>query len=155
MAGAVSDVSAGDRDAGRHARRRAAIEARPAQSPTSPAPDRLRIATWNLNSLRARTGGVDRFLGRAAPDVLCVQETKAAAVAAPATAVFDRHGYHVEHVGAGAYNGVAIASRHPLREVVASGGFGDAALDREPRLITALVATPTPLRIASVYVPHG
>jgi exodeoxyribonuclease-3 len=142
-------------EAARRARRRAAIEGRPALSPTGPAPDRLRLATWNLNSLRARTSAVDRFLGRARPDVLCLQETKASDVVAPAMAVFDRHGYHVAHVGSGAYNGVAIASRHPLAEVVGSGGFDDDALDREPRLVSALVAVPTPVRIASVYVPHG
>jgi exodeoxyribonuclease-3 len=113
------------------------------------------VATWNLNSLRARTSAVDRFLERAQPDVLCLQETKSADIPPQAMAVFDRHGYHVVHVGVGAYNGVALASRQPLRDVLPSGEFDDAALDREPRLITARVDVPIPMRIVSVYVPHG
>jgi exodeoxyribonuclease-3 len=142
-------------EAARRARRQAAIDVRPHLSPSAPAPHRFRIATWNLNSLRARTPAVHRFLGRARPDVLCLQETKAAAISAQTQAVFDAHGYQVVHVGSGAYNGVAIASRHTLGDVAVSGEFDDPALDREPRLITALVAAPIPLRIVSVYVPHG
>jgi exodeoxyribonuclease-3 len=124
-------------------------------SPPGPAPDRLRLATWNLNSLRARLPAVERFLTRVRPDVLCLQETKAAAVADQARAVFDRHGYRIEHVGANAYNGVAIAARHPIVDVQAAGQFDDAVLDREPRIIAAVVEAATPLRVVSVYVPHG
>ena len=69
--------------------------------------------------------------------------------------MFDAHGYEVVHVGSGAYNGVAIASRHTLADVIVSGEFDDQSLDREPRLITARIAAPTPMRIVSVYVPHG
>ena len=143
------------RDAARLARREAALAARPAMSPSGPAPDQLRLATWNLNSLRARLPAVDRFLTRARPDVLCLQETKAAAVSDDARRVFDHHGYGIEHVGPNAYNGVAIAARHPIVDVQAAGDFDDEALDREPRLITAVVEAPTRLRVASVYVPHG
>jgi exodeoxyribonuclease-3 len=143
------------READRVARRHAAIAARPSMSPTGPAHDRLRLATWNLNSLRVRTPAVERFLARTSPDVVCLQETKAAAVSHDAHRMFDRHGYDIEHVGANAYNGVAIAARHPIRAVQHSGQFGDAALDREPRLITAQVDAAIPLRVASVYVPHG
>jgi exodeoxyribonuclease-3 len=92
---------------------------------------------------------------RTRPDILCLQETKVADVPDEAGRVFERHGYRIEHVGADAYNGVAIAARHPITDVQASGGFDDPALDREPRLITALVEAPTRLRVASVYVPHG
>jgi exodeoxyribonuclease-3 len=124
-------------------------------SPSGPADDRLRVATWNLNSLRARTAAVERFLARTRPDILCLQETKAAAVSEEARRMFERHGYVIEHVGAGAYNGVAIAARHSLRAVQHSGQLGDAAIDREARLITALIDAPIPMRVASVYVPHG
>jgi exodeoxyribonuclease-3 len=129
-------------------------------TPMAPAAEGLlRVATWNLNSLRARLPGVERFLERTRPDVLCLQETKAAAVAEAARALFDRLGYEIVHAGAGAYNGVAIASRHPIDDVRASGDFGDEHLDREPRLITARVTLPdepaTTLRVASTYVPHG
>ena len=65
--------------AARLERRQAALGRRVSMSPPGPAPDRLRVASWNLNSLRARLGAVDRFLERARPDVLCLQETKARA----------------------------------------------------------------------------
>ena len=124
-------------------------------SPPGPAPDRLRIATWNLNSLRVRLPAVARFLERVSPDVLCLQETKAGEVSDNAAAVFEQHGYRSVHVGRGAYNGVGILARHPIDHVLASGEFGDDALDREPRVISAVVPLPTPVRFVSVYVPHG
>ena len=136
-------------------RRRAALALRPSLSPAAPAPDRLRVATWNLNSLRARLGGVERFLQRVAPDILCLQETKAAELSEPARALFDRYGYQVAHVGRGSYNGVAVAARYPISDVRSSGGLDDEHLDREPRLASAVVDCGTPLRVVSVYVPHG
>lgn len=139
----------------RRRRREAALALRPSMSPAGPAPDRLRIATWNLNSLRRRLPAVERFLERTAPDVLCLQETKAVELSAAATDALRRLGYRVEHVGANSYNGVAVAARHPIEDVVASGGFGNEHLDREPRLLSCVVRTPTPLRVASAYVPHG
>jgi len=123
--------------------------------PAGPAPDRLRIATWNLNSLKARLPAVERFLARAQPDVVCLQETKAAALSDVAAALFDRLGYVTAYVGAGPYNGVAVASRAPIVDVQASGDFDDEHLDREPRVIAATIDGPTPLRVVSVYVPHG
>jgi exodeoxyribonuclease III len=113
------------------------------------------VASWNLNSLKVRLAGVERFLDRVRPDILCLQETKAAALSAAAMAMFDRHGYEVTHVGAGAYNGVAVASRHPLDDVVSSGDFDDEHLDREPRVVSCVVRAPTATRVVSVYVPHG
>jgi exodeoxyribonuclease III len=124
-------------------------------SPTGPAPERLRIATWNLNSLRARLTGVERFVDRVAPDILCLQETKAAELSAEAQAMFDRCGYGVASVGLSSYNGVAVAARHPISDVRSSGGFDDEHLDREARLVTCIVHCPGPVRVASVYVPHG
>jgi exodeoxyribonuclease III len=56
------------------------------------------------------------------------------------------------HAGAGGYNGVAVAARHPLTDVVASGDTGDEHLDREPRMISAVAAG---IRFVSLYVPHG
>jgi exodeoxyribonuclease-3 len=124
-------------------------------SPVARAPDRLRIATWNLNSLRARLAAVERFLARVHPDVLCLQETKAAGLSEAAEAMFAGHGYEATHVGAGSYNGVAVVARHPIEDVRHSGDLGDEHLDREPRMASCMVRTPTPLRVASVYVPHG
>jgi exodeoxyribonuclease-3 len=69
--------------------------------------------------------------------------------------LLDRHGYEVAYAGDGPYNGVAIASRHPITSAQSSGGFGVEHLDREARLVTCIVDAGEPLRIASVYVPHG
>ncbi len=141
--------------AARLERRNAALAARPAQCPPGRATDRLRVATWNLNSLRARLDAVDRFLDRVHPDVLCLQETKAARLSDAAEAVFARHGYRAEHVGSGPYNGVAVVARHPIDDAGSSGALGDEHLDREPRLASCVVRTPVPVRVVSVYVPHG
>jgi exodeoxyribonuclease-3 len=144
-----------ERQEARRRRREAALALREHMSPREPAPHLFRVATWNVNSLRARTQAVSRLLTRAHPDVLCLQETKSSDVA-PATAqMFGDLGYGIVHVGAGAYNGVAIASVHPIEDVRTSGEFDDEYLDREPRLITCVVNGPQPLRVASVYVPHG
>ncbi|MEY2419330.1 MAG: exodeoxyribonuclease [Actinomycetota bacterium] len=140
----------------RRQRREAALALRETMSPTGPAPDRLRVATWNLNSLRARLGAVERFLERAAPDVVLLQETKAATLSNDARAVFERFGYATAHVGNGQYNGVGIAARHPLRDEQSSGAFDDEHLDREPRVASCVVDAPdTSVRVVSVYVPHG
>ena len=124
-------------------------------SPPGPAPDRLRIATWNLNSLRTRLGGIERFIERARPDVLCLQETKTTDPPPTATAAFERLGYTAVHVGRGGYNGVAVVARHPIVDVQNAGDFGDEHLDQEPRVIAAVVETPEPVRVVSVYAPHG
>jgi exodeoxyribonuclease-3 len=89
------------------------------------------------------------------PDVLCLQETRTAVVPDAISARFEHQGYALTAVGAGAYNGVAIVSRHPIRATVASGEFGVDVLDREPRVATCIVETEPPLRVASAYVPHG
>jgi len=126
-------------------------------SPLAPAPERFRVATWNVNSLRARLPALERFLVRARPDVICFQETKAAELALASSALFDGLGYNITAIGHGAYNGVAIASVHPIVGEVASGAIGSELLDREPRLISC-VTGPDPalhVRIVSVYVPHG
>jgi hypothetical protein len=85
----------------------------------------LRIATWNVNSLKSRAPAIGRLIDRARPDVLLLQETKATDVHPTAQAVLDSAGYHIAHVGNGQYNGVAIAALAPLRDVVRSGEFGD------------------------------
>jgi exodeoxyribonuclease-3 len=139
----------------RRRRREAALDLRPDMSPSRPAPEHFRVATWNVNSLRARTPAVARFLERARPDVVCLQETKAAAVAPAAAEMFDRFGYTVVHAGGGAYNGVAIAALHPVDGVISQAEFDDEHLDREPRLISCVVNADEPVRVASVYVPHG
>jgi exodeoxyribonuclease-3 len=124
-------------------------------SPPGPAPDHFRVATWNVNSLRARAPALRRFLDRARPDVVLLQETKASEVAPVAAEVFAEFDYDVAHSGSGGYNGVAIASRHHIADVVVSENFDDEHLGREPRLIAAVIDGPCTIRCASVYVPHG
>jgi len=125
-------------------------------SPMAPAPSVLRVATWNVNSLKSRAPAIARLIDRARPDVLLLQETKATEIHPTAQAVLDAAGYHIAHVGAGQYNGVAIAALAPLRDIVRSGEFGDDVLDREPRVISAEIDTDHGgIRFVSVYVPHG
>jgi exodeoxyribonuclease III len=111
--------------------------------------------SWNVNSLKARTPGVESFLARTAPDVVALQETRATALVPAAQAMFDRLGYHVAYNGSGTWNGVAIVSPHPLRDVVGSGEFGVEALDRQGRLIAAVVDTERSGLVRIVYAPHG
>jgi len=106
--------------------------------------------------LKARSPALRRFLERAAPDVVLLQETKAAQVVPVAAEVFESLGYIVIHVGMGPYSGVAIASRTPIDLIEMSGSSGDEHLDREPRMISGVVqAGDLRVRVASVYVPHG
>jgi exodeoxyribonuclease-3 len=110
----------------------------------------VRVATWNVNSLKARMERVPEWLAYAKPDVLCLQETKLADAAFPHMA-FAALGYESAHHGAGQWNGVAILSRVGLDDPVI--GFADGGEpDRDARLITARCAGVT---VSSVYVPNG
>jgi len=110
----------------------------------------VRIATWNVNSLKARLERVEEWLAQVEPDVLCMQETKLADEAFPALA-FQALGYETAHHGQGRWNGVAIASRVGLDDVVA--GFADAdEPDPDARLLRATCGG---VRVVSVYVPNG
>ena len=73
----------------------------------------MRIATWNVNSLKARQEAVERWLDRASPDVLLMQETKLPDQDAPVMA-FAMRGYDLVHHGEGRWNGVAIAVRQGI-----------------------------------------
>src|SRR5258708_254748 len=80
----------------------------------------LRVATWNVNSLRARLPRVEEWLAYSCPDILCMQETKIADAAFPVMA-FEALGYETAfHGGPGRWNGVAIASRVGLDDVSVS-----------------------------------
>jgi exodeoxyribonuclease-3 len=147
-------VTAAQREA-RLQRRTAALAARAEMSPRGPSAGRFRLATWNVNSLRARAAALERFVVRTAPDVLCLQETKASMLCDEAEASLERLGYATAYVGRGAYNGVAISSRWPIRDVAASGDLGDEHLDREPRVVSCVVDADVPVRVVSLYVPHG
>ena len=109
----------------------------------------MRIATWNVNSLKARLERVVQWLADVQPDVLCMQETKLSDEAFPALA-FMGMGYETAHHGQGQWNGVAILSKVGLSEVVTNFAEGDP--DPDARIITALCGG---VRVTSVYVPNG
>lgn len=109
----------------------------------------MRIATWNVNSLKARMERVEAWLADVAPDVVCLQETKLADAAFPALS-FQALGYETAHHGEGRWNGVAILSRVGIADV--ETGFGPDDPDPEARV---LWATCGGMRVASVYVPNG
>ena len=129
----------------------------------------MRVATWNVNSVGARLPRLLEWLDRAAPDVLCLQETKCAEADFPDGPVQER-GYEVAAHGDGRWNGVAILSRVGLEQVsrgfagqpgfaAAPGKEDDLALiELEPVPVVearAVGATCGPLRVWSVYVPNG
>ncbi len=110
----------------------------------------MRIATWNVNSLKARLPRVEQWLAEVAPDIVCLQETKLADDAFPAMA-FSALGYEAVHHGEGRWNGVAILSRAPVTDVV--DGFAPGIdPDPEARLLTASCGD---VRVITVYVPNG
>ncbi len=111
----------------------------------------MRIATWNVNSLNVRLGRVEEWLDYAAPDVLCLQETKLADAAFPYLALQAR-GYEAVHNGQGRWNGVAILSRVGLDDVVLGMPRSEAADPDEARIVTATCGG---VRVSSVYVPNG
>ena len=111
----------------------------------------VRVATWNINSVRLRINLVERFLAEHQPDILCLQEIKCANDAFPAKA-FRKAGYeHILVNGQKAYHGVAIVSRIPIAasEAIEFCGKGDA------RHIAATFALKDPLTVHNFYVPAG
>jgi exodeoxyribonuclease III len=130
----------------------------------------MRIATWNVNSLKARMERVEEWLTEKKPDVLMMQETKLSDEAAP-TMAFSMAGYDFVHHGEGRWNGVAIASRVGVEGIVTN--FGDGPVRRSPgadaiaealeaeaseasadeaRMVSAVCAG---IRVVSIYAPNG
>ncbi|MBX7196046.1 MAG: exodeoxyribonuclease III [Sandaracinaceae bacterium] len=109
----------------------------------------MRIATWNVNSIRARHDRLLAFLTRHRPDVLCLQELKVEDSGFPHVEV-RAAGYHAAILGQRTYNGVAILSREPLADVRA--GMGDDVEDPQARLISGVIRG---LRVISAYFPNG
>jgi exodeoxyribonuclease-3 len=129
----------------------------------------MRIATWNVNSLKARMDHVSWWLERAEPDVLLMQETKLADDDAPLLP-FRMRGFDLLHHGEGRWNGVAIASRLPIESDVIVTNFGDGPVRNsaggagaafseedfdpfdEARMVSAVVGG---IRFVSLYAPNG
>jgi exodeoxyribonuclease-3 len=131
----------------------------------------MRVATWNVNSLKARQGAVERWLSRAAPDILMLQETKLTDADAPVMA-FAMTGYQLVHHGEGRWNGVAIAVRQglsitdivtnfgdgPVRDSGPGGAGAEAAGEDdfdpfdEARMVAATIEG---VRVICLYAPNG
>ncbi len=127
----------------------------------------MRIATWNVNSLNARMEAVEKWLARAEPDVLLMQETKLADADAPVMP-FSMLGYELVHHGEGRWNGVAILTRVGAEDVITNFGDGPvrdssagsaSGLDEEDfnpfdeaRMVSAVCGG---VRVASLYAPNG
>ncbi len=109
----------------------------------------MKLATWNVNSIRARQERALAWLGAARPDALCLQETKVGDADFPVEE-FRALGYHVALHGQRTYNGVAIASLEEPRDVVR--GLDDGDDDPQARLIAATVGG---VRVISAYCPNG
>ena len=108
----------------------------------------MRLATWNVNSLKVRLPHLLDWLSRAAPDVVCLQETKLEDGSFPVNEL-RAAGYECAFSGQKTYNGVAILSRLPLAETVAGiPGYAD----EQKRVLSATVAG---VRVVCVYVPNG
>jgi exodeoxyribonuclease-3 len=114
----------------------------------------MRIATWNVNSVLARLPRLVEWLKEAAPDVVCLQETKVAEGAFPGDEVSGL-GYAIADHGEGRWNGVAVLSRVGL-ENVERGLPGDPGYpDAQTLEARTIAATCGPVRVRSVYVPNG
>src|SRR5690349_12727702 len=108
----------------------------------------MKIATWNLNSLRVRLPQVLDWLAREVPDVLCLQETKVTDEEFPADAL-RAAGYHFIFTGQKTYNGVATLTRAPVSDPVVILPDDDGVQKR------FLTATVNGVRVVNVYVPNG
>ena len=115
----------------------------------------MKIATWNINSVRAREARLVAWLAKHGPDVVCLQETKTEDAGFPEAAL-RAAGYDVVLFGQKSYNGVAIAAKRPLALEDVTRGFGgddaDAPYSTDARVIAATVGG---IRVIDVYVPNG
>lgn len=113
----------------------------------------ITIATFNVNSIKARLTNLLAWLDNTRPDIVLLQELKCVDEAFPAMEIEER-GYNIARYGQKTYNGVAILSKFPLDDVT-PGLAGDPG-DEQARYIEAVASIPHgAIRIASAYVPNG
>lgn len=113
----------------------------------------MRIATWNINGIRARLDGAVQWASEVRPDILCFQEIKIEDAGFPRSALEDL-GYNVETHGQKSFNGVALLSKLPFDEV-SRGMPGDDG-DPQARFIEGVFSIPGgAIRVASLYLPNG
>lgn len=116
----------------------------------------MRIATFNINGIKARVDALSSWLQNAKPDVVCLQEIKSADEAFPREH-FENMGYHVETHGQKSFNGVAILSRFALDDVIRGLPSYEPSdeFDTQARWIEASVISTHPIRICCLYLPNG
>ena len=113
----------------------------------------LRIATWNVNSVRQRLPHLVSWLKETAPDLVCLQEIKCVDEAFPASEI-EALGYNVAVHGQKTFNGVAILSRFPFDDVIRRLPDGEG--DDHARYLEAVISTKEgAVRVASIYLPNG
>ncbi|MEM1045713.1 MAG: exodeoxyribonuclease III [Pseudomonadota bacterium] len=113
----------------------------------------MKIATWNINGVKARIDNVLAWLKEAEPDIACLQEIKSVTEAFP-TAAFEDLGYNLAVHGQKGFNGVAILSKLPLDEVIERLPGDDA--DEQARFVECVVSTKSgALRVCCLYLPNG
>jgi exodeoxyribonuclease III len=113
----------------------------------------MRIATWNVNSIKQRMDNLAAWLNERRPDIVCLQETKCVDDAFPREPI-EALGYNVAVHGQKTFNGVALLSKLPFDEVTARLPGDD--FDDHARFMEAVVSTSAgALRIASIYLPNG
>ena len=113
----------------------------------------MRIATWNVNGIRARQADLQQWIERDRPDVVCLQEIKASSAQIPAI-LCELEGYWCYWHGEKGYSGVGLH----VRKAAFSGRptFAHPSFDYETRIVTADLAAPSGrITVASVYVPNG
>ncbi|MGB7194835.1 MAG: exodeoxyribonuclease III [Collimonas pratensis] len=108
----------------------------------------MKIATWNVNSLKVRLPQVLQWLTDNPVDILALQETKLTDDKFPAAEI-EAAGYHVVFSGQKTYNGVAILSRHPITDVVKNNPLYE---DLQQRIIAATIDG---IRVVCAYIPNG
>lgn len=112
----------------------------------------MKIASFNINGVKARAAALADWLSEATPDVALLQEIKSVDEAFPAE-IFEEMGYRVETHGQKSFNGVAILSRLPLEDV--SRGLPGDDGDEQARWIEATVIGARPVRVCGLYLPNG
>jgi len=114
----------------------------------------VKIATWNINGVKARLEGALTWVKDTRPDVVCLQEIKCTTEAFPMRA-FEDLAYNIAVHGQKGFNGVAILSRHPFDEVPVKGLPGDDT-DSHARYIEALISCRDGVvRVGNLYLPNG
>jgi exodeoxyribonuclease III len=112
----------------------------------------VKIASFNINGIKARAEALGSWLDRAVPDVVVLQEIKSIDAAFPRD-IFESRGYNLETHGQKSFNGVAIAARLPLEDI--SRGLPGDDTDEQARWIEATVVGTRAIRVCGLYLPNG